>query len=250
MNKSAKKWFGENVFEKTLAPTNTKNTQTPIVKETQITDYMKPILKGFSISMLLFAITFALSLPLGFGVYLLRRTNIKPLQYLIDIYINIMRGTPLLLQLFFVFYGLPYLPYIGQYIAITDRFTAGAFAFIINYTAYFAEIFRGGFNAIPKGQFEAAQVLGFTKTQTMLQIAIPQLLRVTLPSITNEAVTLIKDTALIFAIGVVELLAVTKNIVNSTANISAYLVAFALYLTVSYIVTVGFRRLEKRYQFE
>lgn len=246
----SKKWFGENVFEKTLDTTKTQETKTPTQKENSTSDFIKPILKGFGISILLFVITFALSLPLGFGVYLIRRTKIKPLQYLIDIYINIMRGTPLLLQLFFVFYGLPYLPYIGEYIAITDRFAAGAFAFVINYTAYFAEIFRGGFNAIPKGQFEAAQVLGFTKTQTMTQIAIPQLLRVTLPSITNEAVTLIKDTALIFAIGVVELLAVTKNIVNSTANISAYLVAFALYLTVSYIVTLVFRKLEKRYKFE
>ncbi|QPK94575.1 ABC transporter permease subunit [Actinomyces sp. zg-332] len=248
--KISKKWFGENVFDKVVKQETKLTENTGSKVNNSVFAFVNPLLKGFGISMSLFAITFFISIPLGFLVCLIRRSNTPILKWIIDIYINIMRGTPLLLQLFFVFYGLPYLPYIGEYITVSDRFIAGALAFIINYSAYFAEIFRGGFNSIPRGQFEAAQVLGFTKAQTMRQIAIPQLMKVTLPSITNEALTLVKDTALVFAIGVTELLAVTKNIVNSTANISAYLLAFVLYLGISYIITFLFRRLEKYYTFE
>ena len=245
--KISQKWFGENVFSKTFDKQDYAENDLNKVSDTS---FIAPILQGLSVTMLLFIITFVLSVPLGFIVCIIRRKNIAVINFIIDIYVNIMRGTPLLLQLFFIFYGLPYLPYVGQYLTISDRFIAGLVAFVVNYVAYFAEIFRGGFASIPKGQFEAAKVLGFTKIQTMLQIAIPQILKVTLPTLNNEAVTLLKDTALVFAIGVTELLAVSKNMVNSTANVGAYLIAFVIYLVVSYVITFIFKKYEKKYIFE
>jgi len=148
----------------------------------------------------------------------------------------------------FVYFGLPLLPFFGQFL-IFGRFTAACIAFGMNYAAYFAEIFRGGLLAVDKGQYEAAKVLGLTKFQTMTRVAVPQMIRVCLPSISNETITLVKDTALVTVIGVVEILHYAKTAVNRDGNTFAFLVATLLYLMINFVLTMVFKRLEKKYEF-
>ena len=162
------------------------------------------MLQGAKITVLVFFIVIIASIPLGFVVTLLGRSKFKPIGWLVNIYITIMRGTPLILQLFFVYFALPYVPVIGPYIEL-ERLQAALIAFILNYAAYFAEIFRGGLMAIDKGQNEAAKVLGFNKIQTFIHIIIPQMIRVTLPALSNESITLVKDTSLLYVISIAEI---------------------------------------------
>lgn len=159
-----------------------------------------------------------------------------------------MRGTPLLLQLYFIYYGLPFIPGMKNVIVL-DRLPAAMLAFVLNYSAYFCEIFRGGMLSIDPGQYEAARVLGFSKKQTLLQIILPQMLRVSLPSIANEAITLVKDTALVTVIGVTEILYFAKATVNRQANFTAYAVAALFYLFFNYLMTKLFDYLERKYDF-
>ena len=204
---------------------------------------------GCLLTLKLFFVTILFATPLGLCLTFLYTSKNKVLNAIVGFYILIMRGTPLLLQIFFIYFGLPYAPYIGKYLTISDRFTAGAIAFILNYAAYFAEIFRGGLLSVDKGQYEAAKVLGMTESQTRFKIIMPQMFRISLPAVSNEAIILIKDTALITAIGLSDLLKVTKTIVNKTTQISAFLVAAAFYLVMSYILTLLFKWLEKRFAF-
>lgn len=205
--------------------------------------------EGCVLTIKLFLIVFFLSVPLGLILTFLYTTKNKVINSIVGLYILIMRGTPLLLQIFFVYYGLPYVPVIGEYLTISDRFTAGAIAFILNYGAYFAEIFRGGLLSVDKGQYEAAKVLGLNDLQTRFKIVLPQMFRIALPSVSNEAIVLIKDTALITAIGLTDLLKVTRTIVNRTTNISAFAVAALFYLIMSYVLTLIFKFLEKKFSF-
>lgn len=204
---------------------------------------------GCILTIKLFFVTIIFSVPFGLILTFLYSSKCKPLNAIVNFYILIMRGTPLLLQIFFVYFGLPYIPRIGQYLVIQDRFTAGAIAFIFNYAAYFAEIFRGGLLSIDNGQYEAAKVLGLTDMQTRFKIVLPQMFRIALPAISNEAIILIKDTALITAIGLSDLLKVTKNIVNRTTNISAFIVAALFYLGMSYLLTLLFNKLEQKFKY-
>ncbi|MDR2074059.1 MAG: ABC transporter permease subunit [Oscillospiraceae bacterium] len=238
----SQKWFGTNLFfweDLELTSTEASNTSKDLS--------LKPIIQGLWVTFKIFLFTIIFSIPLGLILCVLQNSRRKILKLLLKIYINIVRGTPLLLQLFFVFYGLPYVPVIGGYLTIKDRFLAGILTFVFNYAAYFIEIFRSGFLAVDKGQNEAAQVLGFSKTQALFKILLPQVLRITLPTICNECVTLVKDTALIFAIGVPELLSNTKNLVNSTANISSYIITGAIYLVICMIIVQIFRKLEIKF---
>lgn len=205
------------------------------------------LLKSSGYTIFLFVLVVLLAIPLGFGITMLCRSRFKPLAWLARAYIYIVRGTPLLLQLLFFCFGLYYLPFIGPYIVIQDRFAAAAVAFIINYAAYFAEIFRGGLLAVDKGQYEAAQVLGLSRRQTMVKIIIPQMIRVCMPTLGNEAVTLVKDTALMYAVGIVEVLSQAKSIVNGSMDISAYLAAAIIYLILNTVLSFGMKRLEKRF---
>lgn len=205
--------------------------------------------KGSLLTLELFFITIIVSLPLGLCLTFFYISKNKVLSKATGFYILIMRGTPLLLQIFFIYYGLPYIPYIGQFLKF-GRFPAGAIAFILNYAAYFAEIFRGGLLSIDKGQYEAAKVLGMTEMQTRIKIVLPQMFRVSLPAISNEAIILVKDTALITVLGLSDLLQVTKTIVNRTTNISAFLIAGVFYLLMSYVLTILFKKLETRYSYE
>ncbi len=208
-----------------------------------------PMLDGAKMTILLFLIAIVVSVPLGFLLTLAVNSKIKPLSWLATIYITIMRGTPLLLQLLIICFGLPMIPGIGEYLVI-DRFTAACLGFILNYAAYFAEIFRGGLLSIDKGQYEAAKVLGLSKSQTTRKIILPQMFRVALPSVANESITLIKDTALLYAVAVPELLHFAETAVNRDFSIMPYFIAGVIYLIMTIILTIFFKWLEKRFRFE
>lgn len=208
-----------------------------------------PMLEGAKMTILLFVIAIFLSIPLGFLLTLAVKSSFKPLSWLAQSYIYVMRGTPLLLQLLFIVFGLPMIPGIGEYLVL-DRFTAACIGFILNYAAYFAEIFRGGLLAIDKGQYEAAQVLGLNKFQTTTRIILPQMFRIALPAVSNESVTLVKDTALLYAVAVPELLHYAQTVVNRDFTIVPFFVAGAIYLIISLILTAFFKYLERRFKFE
>lgn len=206
------------------------------------------LLGGVKYTLGLFFVTALLSLPLGFAMSYLRRSRFALVRGVTGVYVWLLRGTPLLLQLFFIYYGLPFIPFIGQYLTM-DRFPAACVAFVLNYTAYFCEIFRGGLLSIDKGQYEAARVLGFSTWQTQYKIVIPQMLRVTLPSVSNECITLVKDTALVTAIGVTEILYFAKSAVNREVDATAYAVAAVFYLLMNTVLTRLFKWLEKKYRY-
>ncbi|MFF2498399.1 amino acid ABC transporter permease [Peribacillus sp. NPDC058075] len=214
-----------------------------------ILSILKPMLEGAQMTVLLFLIAIVLSIPLGFLLTLAVRSKIKPLAWLANTYIYLMRGTPLLLQLLFICFGLPMIPVIGEYMVL-DRFVAACLGFILNYAAYYAEIFRGGLLAIDKGQYEASQVLGLTKWQTMRKIILPQMFRVALPAVSNESVTLVKDTALLYAVAVPELLHFAQTAVNRDFTIVPFFLAGIIYLIMTLILTGFFKFLERRFKYE
>ncbi|MEH6907063.1 amino acid ABC transporter permease [Neobacillus drentensis] len=214
-----------------------------------IISILKPMLEGAQMTVLLFLIAIIVSIPLGFMLTLAVKSNFKPLSILAEGYIYVMRGTPLLLQLLFICFGLPMIPVIGEYLVL-DRFVAACLGFILNYAAYFAEIFRGGLLAIDKGQYEASQVLGLNKWQTLTRVILPQMFRIALPSVANESVTLVKDTALLYAVAVPELLHFAQTAVNRDFTIVPFFVAGIIYLIMTLILTMVFKGLERRFRFE
>ena len=203
---------------------------------------------GLKYTLGLFCTTIIFSIPLGLLLTFARRSKNGIIRGLTGGYVWIMRGTPLLLQLFFFYYGLAFIPVLQNFL-IMDRFTAAIVAFALNYAAYFCEIFRGGLLSIDKGQYEAAKVLGFSKWQTFVRIIFPQMMRVSLPSVSNECITLVKDTALVTAIGVTEILYYAKAAVNRDVNASAYLVAAIFYLVMNFFLTKLFEYLEKKLKY-
>ncbi|WP_308576220.1 amino acid ABC transporter permease [uncultured Fusobacterium sp.] len=198
------------------------------------------ILNGMKLTINLYIITMVFSLPLGIIFSLGRVSKSTFLNNCIQIYTWIFRGTPLLLQLFFVYYGLPV---IG--ITLTP-FTAASVTFIINYAAYFCEIFRGSILGIDKGQYEAAKVLGMSYSQTMRRIIIPQALVTALPPLSNEAISLIKDTSLVSAIGMAEILRNSKEIVTRDFSITPFIICAVMYLILSTVVVLFFKKMEKK----
>ncbi len=203
---------------------------------------------GLKYTVGLFFITIVLSMPLGLLFSFLRVSKNQLIQKVVGAYVWLMRGTPLLLQLFFFAYGITFLPFIGDYL-VMERFEAACLAFVLNYAAYFCEIFRGGILSVDNGQYEAAKVLGFSKKQTTIRIVIPQMLKVSLPPISNECINLVKDTALITAIGIMEVLYFAKAAVNRDVDATAYLVAAVFYLLMTYGLTKLFQYLEKKFSF-
>ena len=208
-----------------------------------------PMLQGAETTIFLFLIAVILSIPLGFILTLAVRSSFKPLSLIAQAYINLMRGTPLLLQLLVICFGLPMIPGIGEYL-IFDRFTAACLGFILNYAAYFAEIFRGGLLAIDKGQYEAAQVLGLNRWQTTTRIILPQMFRIALPAVANESVTLVKDTALLYAVAVPELLHFAQTAVNRDFTLMPFFYAGLIYLIITFLLSLFFKWLEQRFKFE
>lgn len=201
---------------------------------------------GIGTTLQLFVITLLLSLPLGFLITLMLRSKIVPLRWCAAIYVFLLRSTPLILQLLFIYFGLPLLPIIGPY-CVMERFTATIIGFALNYAAYFAEIFRGGLLAVGKGQYEAAKVLGLTRWQTITRIILPQMLRVAMPSVSNETITLVKDTSLMFTLAVPEVLQFAKSAVSSTGKTFPFVAAGIIYLCmnsgISWILTKIERKL-------
>lgn len=199
------------------------------------------ILTGSVITLKLFMATILLSLPLGLIVTFLRISKFKILSLAAEFYIWLLRGTPLLLQLIFVYYALP-----TYGITLSDM-NAAIVAFALNYAAYFAEIFRAGIQSIDAGQFEAAKALGMNYWQTMRRIILPQMVRRVLPPVSNETITLVKDTSLIYAIGMSEILKAAKSAATRDFTILPYIPAAAIYLFMTLILTSVFKRLEQKY---
>ncbi len=213
-----------------------------------ISSILVPMLEGAQVTIVLFLIAIVVSIPLGFILTLAVNSSIKPLSWFAHGYIYLMRGTPLLLQLLFICFGLPMLPVVGEYLVL-ERFVAACLGFILNYSAYFAEIFRGGLLAIDKGQYEASQVLGLNKWKTTTRVILPQMFRIALPSVANESVTLVKDTALLYAVAVPELLHFAQTAVNRDFTIVPFFVAGIIYLIMTLLLTIFFKWLERRFKF-
>lgn len=212
----------------------------------EIVTTTKALLDGFGVVAALFVIVMLLSIPLGFFFTVAARSRFAPLRVLMKGYIYVIRSTPLMLQMFFVYFGAPYLPLVGEFFRTWTAFSAACFSFVFNYAAYFAEIFRGGLLAVDKGQYEASQVLGLSKVQTTVHIVLPQMFRVVLPSITNESITLVKDTALMFSIAVPEILHYAKVAVARTTNPMPFFIAFVIYLIINSVLQLVFNWLEKK----
>lgn len=205
---------------------------------------LEPMMAGAGLTLQIFFITLALSLPLGLLAALARLSSIKPLSFLVEIYIWLMRGTPLMLQLLFVYYALPLIPYIG--VRLPD-FPAALVAFVFNYAAYFAEIFRAGIQSIERGQYEASKALGMTYVQTMKRIILPQMIKRVLPPTSNETITLVKDTSLIYVLAMNDLLRTARAIVQRDFDMTPFIVAGIFYLAMTLVLTWFFNKLEKRY---
>ena len=203
-----------------------------------------PLLSGTAVTLQVFVITLALSVPLGLALALLRISRFRVLCAAVNGYIWLMRGTPLMLQMLFIYFALPFVPVIG--VRLPD-FPAAIVAFVLNYAAYFAEIFRSGIQSIDRGQYEGARVLGLTYPQTMRRIVLPQVIKRILPPLSNETITLVKDTSLIYVLAMNDLLRAARGIVQRDFTTTPFVVAAAFYLAMTLVLTLAFQRLEKNY---
>jgi len=199
------------------------------------------MLKGTVTSLEIFFLTLLFSLPLGLIIAVGRLSKTKLISSPIGVLLLIVRGTPLILQLIFVYFA-PYYLFKLSY----DRFTAVIVAFSLNYACYFAEIYRGGIQSIPQGQYEAAKVLGLTKKQGFFRIILPQVVKRILPATGNEVITLVKDTALAQVIGVAELFRVAQNAASKQFSTMPIFIAGVFYFIMNWVVSAGFARLEKK----
>lgn len=192
-------------------------------------------------SLKIFGLVAMLSIPLGLLMALGRINGFDFIKKLLAVYVWVLRGSPLMLQMLFVYFALPTM---GIYF---EDFTAAMIAFVLNYAAYFCEIFRSGFQAIPKGQFEAAHVLGMGYWQTLRRIIFPQVLRIVLPPMSNEIITLVKDTSLVYVLAMNDLMRTTRNLVQRDFSIVPFIVAVVFYLGATLLLTIFFNRLEKHF---
>lgn len=213
---------------------------------TQTSQLLTLLTEGSITSLQLFLLTLLFSLPLGLLIALGRLSKKKWISVPVEGYILVMRGTPLLLQIIFIYFAPSFIPPEGYRVNL-DRFAAAVIAFTLNYAAYFAEIYRGGIESIPRGQYEAAAVLGFTRTQTFFRIILPQVIKRILPPISNEVITLVKDTALVTIIGLSELFRVAKNEASRTFSTTPLFIAGLFYLFMNSILTKVFNMIEKRF---
>ena len=205
-------------------------------------EFLPFMLEGAVVTVELFVLTLVISLPLGLPVALGSNSRIKPLSFLCKVYVWIFRGTPLLLQLFFFYFFFPLVLDIQMNAFITVVFT-----YVLNYAAYFAEIYRGGINSIDRGQYEAAHALGLSRRQTMGDIILPQTMKAILPPVVNEAITLVKDTALASSLPVIELMKATNSAVNRMTDMTPFFFAAIIYLIMTFVLTVIAGRLERHF---
>ena len=201
---------------------------------------------GFCTTLAIFGLTLLFSIPLGLLIAVLKMSKWRVVRYPVSFYISVMRGTPLLLQIVAIYFGSYYL---SEYAGVDfsfDRFPAVIVAFSINYAAYFAEIFRGGIQSIPKGQYEAAYMLGMTRTQTFFRIILPQVVKRVVPASANEVITLVKDTSLAQVIAVTELFALAKKQQAAYASIYPLFVAGVFYYVANLLLSVLFAYVERK----
>ena len=199
---------------------------------------------GFLVTVEIFALTLLFSLPLGMLVAFGRMSRCKIVKLIAKLYISVMRGTPLMLQIIVVYFG-PYYMFRLK-MGTGYRFPAVIIAFVINYAAYFAEIYRSGIESMPRGQYEAAEVLGYSKAQTFVRIILLQAIKRVLPSITNETITLVKDTSLAFTISIAEMFTVAKQIGAAQTSVVPLLAAGIFYYVFNLIVATVMEYIEKR----
>ena len=202
------------------------------------------LLGGLLISIEIFALTLLFALPLGLLVAFGRMSKIFVIRTIFQVYISVMRGTPLMLQLLVCFFG----PYYIFNISLSSnyRFIAVILAFVLNYAAYFAEIYRGGIESIPRGQYEAARVLGYSNLQTFVKIVLPQVIKRIIPPMTNEVITLVKDTSLAFSLSVLEMFTIAKQIASANTTMIPFVVAGVFYYLFNFVVAMVMAQLEKR----
>ena len=200
--------------------------------------------EGFLITVEIFVLTLLFSLPLGLIVAFGRMSGCKVIRIISKIYISIMRGTPLMLQLMVVYFG-PYFIF-GIRISMGYSLIAVFIAFSINYAAYFAEIYRGGIESISAGQYEAAKILGYSKAQTFFRIILPQVIKRILPSVTNEVITLVKDTSLAFVVAVSEMFTIAKQIASVQTTMMPFVIAAVFYFVFNLLVAIVMDKIEKK----
>lgn len=208
-----------------------------------VSQILPSLIQGAGLTLQIFFWTLIVSIPLGIIVSLGLTSKVKPLKWILEIYVWLMRGTPLLLQLIFVFYGLPIIGIAFQ------RYDAALVAFILNYAAYFAEIFRGGFQSVSVGQYEAAKVLRLNYWQTVRKIIIPQVVKIVIPSIGNEVINLVKDSSLVYVIGLGDLLRAGNVATSRDVTLIPLLLVGLIYLILVGICTLVLRQVEKRYSY-
>lgn len=202
------------------------------------------LLNGLQLTVAIFFVTLIGALPLGVVVALARMSRFKPLSLLAQFYISILRGTPLMLQLMAIMFGPYYL--FGLQMGTDWKFGACAIGFILNYAAYFAEIYRSGIQSIPRGQYEAASVLGYTKAQTFMKIVLPQVIKRILPAMGNEIITLVKDTSLAFVLGIMEMFNAAKALAAREVSMIPYAIAALIYWVFCLFIEFVMNKIEKR----
>ena len=211
--------------------------------ETMIVELMPQLVQGFGTTLKIFILTLIMSIPLGLIIALGRISKLGFIRWITGSYVLIMRGTPLMLQIIFIFFGLPLLD-IG-----ISRFPAAILALVLNYGAYFAEIFRSGIQSIDKGQYEGAYVLGLSNKHIFFRIILPQAFKRILPPVSNEIITLVKDTALIYVVGLDELLKVGTIALNRTASLFPLVIVGAIYLLFIGLLTKILSNVEKKFSY-
>lgn len=245
---SEDKKVSANESEKQEVSANTEADETPEGEEgnffSRIWDIVKQLGGGFGATLLIFFLTLLFAMPLGLVIAFGRMSRFKVVSVIAKVYISIMRGTPLMLQLLVVFFGPYYL--FGVQLASYYRFIAVIIGFALNYAAYFAEIYRAGIENIPVGQREAANMLGYSRAQTFCKIIFPQMVKRVLPPVTNEIITLVKDTSLAFALAYTEMFTLAKQIAASQTNIMPLFVAGVFYYIFNYVVAFVMERIEKK----
>ena len=219
-----------------------------VLKEYSMLDYLLQIIPtiadGLKVTVSLFCIVWILSIPGGILLALVRLSKFTVLDKIVEAFVYLMRGTPLMLQILFVYYALPI---ITDGAVQMDDATAAVLTFVLNYAASLCDIFRGGIQSISRGQYEGAKVLGFTYAQTMRKIILPQMFKRVLPPLANETINLLKDTSLVYVLAMNDILRITKSIVQRDFDISAFLVAALFYLIFTFILTNIFNYLERRF---
>ena len=207
----------------------------------QIGNWFVVFLSGCGVALEIFAVTLVCAIPLGVLLSFGRRSKYKVISWPVSLYISIMRGTPLLLQLLFVYFAPKYMFGLNY-----DRFLAALIAFVLNYAAYFAEIFRGGMDSMEKGQYEASAALGLSKSQTFFRIILPQVIKRVIPSTANEVITLVKDTSLAYALSVEELFFMANKQTNANGVITPLIIAGIYYYFFNLLLSLLFRFIEKK----